>query len=52
MSTIFSVWTIVALVLFLGIAAWAYSSRRTDDFETAQRQALDLDRDEETRRND
>ena len=50
MSVIFSIWTVVALVLFLGIAVWAYSARRAEDFETAQRQALDLDRDGETRR--
>ena len=32
-----SVWTIVVLVIFLGIVAWAYSGKRTKDFDEAAR---------------
>ncbi len=46
MSLIFSIWTVVALVIFLGIVAWAWSSRRTADFEAAARLALDSDNDD------
>ncbi len=30
-----SVWTIVVLVIFLGIVAWAYSGKRKKDFDEA-----------------
>ncbi len=46
MSVIFSIWTVVACVIFLGIVAWAWSSRRKADFEAAARLALDLDNDD------
>ena len=46
MSLIFSIWTVVAGVIFLGIVAWAWSSRRSADFEAASRLALDLDNDD------
>lgn len=43
MSLIFSLWTVVACVIFLGIVAWAWSSRRKADFAAAARLALDSD---------
>lgn len=46
MSLIFSIWTVVACVIFLGIVAWAWSSQRKADFEAAARLALDLDNDD------
>lgn len=36
-----SVWTIVVMVLFIGIVLWAYSKRRKGDFEEASRLPLD-----------
>ena len=36
MAEIFqSVWTIVVLVIFLGIVAWAWSGKRKKDFDEA-----------------
>jgi cytochrome c oxidase cbb3-type subunit IV len=35
--------TVVALITFLGIVAWAWSSRRKADFEAAARLPLDED---------
>ena len=35
--------TVAALITFLGIVAWAWSSRRRDDFEAAARLPLDED---------
>ena len=35
--------TVVALITFLGIVAWAWSSRRRADFEAAARLPLDED---------
>jgi cytochrome c oxidase cbb3-type subunit 4 len=35
--------TVLAMITFLGIVAWAYSSRRKDDFEAAARLPLDED---------
>jgi cytochrome c oxidase cbb3-type subunit 4 len=40
--------TVVALITFLGIVAWAWSSRRRADFEAASRLVLD-DSDVDTR---
>ncbi|MDH3527729.1 MAG: cbb3-type cytochrome c oxidase subunit 3 [Gammaproteobacteria bacterium] len=36
-SLIQSVWTIVVLVLFVGIVLWAYSGKRRQHFEEASR---------------
>lgn len=36
-----SVWTIVVLVIFLGIVAWAYSSKRNTEFDKASRMPMD-----------
>lgn len=35
--------TVAALITFLGIVAWAWSSRRRADFEAASRLPLDED---------
>ena len=34
-SLIQTVWTLVVMVLFVGIVIWAWSSKRTKDFEEA-----------------
>ncbi len=34
-SFIHSIWTVVVLVIFLGIVAWAWSGRRKRDFDEA-----------------
>ena len=38
-----SLMTVVMLVVFLGIVAWAYSSRRSADFDEAARVPLEDD---------
>ncbi len=40
-----SAWTVVVMVLFLGIVVWAYSSRNKKDFDEAARQILDEEED-------
>jgi cytochrome c oxidase cbb3-type subunit 4 len=35
--------TVASLILFVGIVAWAYSRRRTDDFEQAARLPFEQD---------
>lgn len=35
MSMIFSIWTVVVFVLFIGIVAWAWSGKRKKEFEEA-----------------
>jgi len=37
---IFGIFTAALLLIFLGIAAWAYSSRRREDFDDAARLPL------------
>jgi cytochrome c oxidase cbb3-type subunit 4 len=37
------IWTIVALVLFVGIVVWAWSSARREPFARAAAQALEDD---------
>lgn len=32
-----SIWTVVALVVFLGVCVWAWSARRKADFDEAAR---------------
>jgi len=39
-----SVWTVMAMVVFIGIVVWAYSSRKKADFEQAGRMAMDDDK--------
>jgi len=41
-STLASVLTLVSFVMFIGIVAWAYSSRRKADFEAAAREPFAL----------
>jgi len=41
MVTLRSVMTLVAFVIFLGIVAWAWSSRRKTDFDEAARLPFD-----------
>jgi cytochrome c oxidase cbb3-type subunit 4 len=41
MVTLRSVMTVVALVVFLGIIAWAWSSRRKPEFDEAARLPFD-----------
>ena len=36
-----SLWTIVVMVTFLGIVAWAYSGKRKTDFDEAARLPFD-----------
>jgi cytochrome c oxidase cbb3-type subunit 4 len=38
-----AIWTVLALVIFVGIVIWAWSDNRKDDFEKAARMALDDD---------
>ena len=38
-----SVWTVIAMVVFIGIVFWAYSKRKKADFEEAGRMALNDD---------
>lgn len=38
-----SVWTVVLLLIFLGIVAWAWSSKRRKGFDEAARLAVDGD---------
>ena len=39
-----SVWTVMAMVVFIGIVIWAYSKRKKSDFEQASRMAMDDDK--------
>jgi len=43
MALIHSIWTVVMLILFVGIVAWAWSARRRKDFEEAARLPLEDD---------
>jgi cytochrome c oxidase cbb3-type subunit 4 len=43
MSVFQSIWTLVVMVIFLGVFAWAYSSRNKQNFEDAGRLPLDDD---------
>jgi cytochrome c oxidase cbb3-type subunit 4 len=51
LNTIRSVITVVALLTFLAIVAWAWSSRRRADFEAAARLPLDEEEDAAPREN-
>ena len=39
-----SVWTVMAMAVFIGIVVWAFSRRKKADFEKAGRMALDDDK--------
>ncbi|MDX1519442.1 MAG: cbb3-type cytochrome c oxidase subunit 3 [Gammaproteobacteria bacterium] len=43
MSMIFSIWTVVVLILFIGIVIWAWSGRQKKEFEEAARIPLNDD---------
>ncbi len=45
LNTIRAAITVVALITFLGIVAWAWSSRRRADFDAAARLPLEEDDD-------
>lgn len=42
------IFTVILLVAFIGIVAWAWSSRRRDQFEAAARLPLEEDRTEQS----
>ena len=39
-----SVWTVMAMAVFIGIVVWAFSRRKKADFEQAGRMAIDDDK--------
>ena len=39
-----SVWTVIAMSVFIGIIIWAFSKRKKSDFEQAGRMAMDDDK--------
>jgi cytochrome c oxidase cbb3-type subunit 4 len=41
-----SIWTVLLIIIFVGIVLWAWSSRRKSSFDEAARLALDDDDDE------
>lgn len=43
LTFIHSVWTVVVMVLFVGIVIWAYSRKRKTEFDEAARLPLDDD---------
>lgn len=45
LSFLFSAWTVVVAVVFLGVVAWAYSGRRAEEFAAAARLPLETDED-------
>ena len=45
-GTVFSTWTVVVCVLFVGIVWWAFSGVRKADFEAAARLPLEDDDDQ------
>ncbi len=43
-GTLFGLWTLLLLVAFIGIVAWAFSKKRRKHFENAGRIPLEEDR--------
>ena len=41
MELIFSIWTVLVAIIFVGVAFWAYSSNRKEEFERAAQMVLD-----------
>ena len=41
LETAHSFWTLVMMLIFVGIVVWAWSSRRREDFDKAARSVLD-----------
>lgn len=48
-ATIHAWWTVLMMVVFIGIVMWAYSSARKKDFDEAARLALDDDGEDDAR---
>lgn len=42
-SFMHSIWTVIVFVVFIGIVLWAYSGRRSKDFDEASKLVLDDD---------
>ena len=42
-GTLQGIWTLLVLITFVGIVAWAWSDRRRDEFERAANMPLDDD---------
>ncbi len=38
-----SIWTIIVMVIFLGILAWAYSNKRKNSFDATAQSVIDDD---------
>jgi len=38
-----SIWTIIVMVIFLGILAWAYSNKRKSSFDATAQSLIDDD---------
>ena len=43
-SFVQSVWTVMAMAVFIGIVIWAFSRRKKADFDKASRMAMDDDK--------
>ncbi len=41
LSMFHALWTVLLVAIFIGIVAWAYSSKRRDDFDAAARLPLE-----------
>jgi cytochrome c oxidase cbb3-type subunit 4 len=48
-GTLFGLWTLLLLVVFLGIVAWAFSRKRGKQFEKAGRIPLEEERERDPR---
>ena len=51
-SIFHSIWTILVLVIFLGVVFWAYSNRNKQKFDEAARDIIDDDDSVEATRKD
>ncbi|MBI2801151.1 MAG: cbb3-type cytochrome c oxidase subunit 3 [Gammaproteobacteria bacterium] len=45
-NVLLSAWTVVVAIIFIGIAAWAWSARRRPEFDAAARLPLEPDLDD------
>ena len=43
MEILFSIWTVLVAVVFIGVVLWAWSGKRKEEFEEMARLPLDLD---------
>ena len=46
MSLIFSIWTVIVLILFIGIVVWAWSNNKKTEFDAAAMIPFNEDEDE------